>query len=274
MGPRGQPAGITRLGISGEPMADVRPPPPVWALVTLAFAVALAAGVVLYFQLGTIGLLVLAVGTTAVLAALLVALSYRQSAVLAELAALQRRQVDLAEGRTGDATTGGDALTSGTPTGDGGAPAPAPVVTASGLAADGDRLRVDLRNDGGAPAADLRIAVAASVAADPRDGAATPLSRASAAGDGPGDTGPETLAPGERGTFTAVPTVRVTDDDGAWTAPFGDAVARLRERATGDVSVSVAVEHAGTAGGTVRKPLAAGAVDPADDPTLADVCEG
>jgi hypothetical protein len=78
-------------------MDDLRAPPPVWAIAGLALAVAAAAGFVLYFQLGSVGLDGLAVATGGVLASLLVALYYRQTAIMAEQTALQRRQTELLE---------------------------------------------------------------------------------------------------------------------------------------------------------------------------------
>jgi hypothetical protein len=78
-------------------MDDLRAPPPVWAIAGLALAVAAAAGFVLYFQLGSVGLDGLAVATGGVLASLLVALYYRQTAIMAEQTTLQRRQTELLE---------------------------------------------------------------------------------------------------------------------------------------------------------------------------------
>jgi hypothetical protein len=195
-------------------MEDVRPPPPVWAIVVLSFAVAFAAGVVLYFQLGTVGLDALAVATAAVLSSLLVALYYRQSAVAAEQTELQRRQLELVERLTDRVGTNEDerppasersvddpatdpASTSrpgadprrnqpGTepepnPTRSPGREPQAarPALEFGAYEFRGDELRVDLANAGDAPATDLRLVVDVAVPAEGLWGgtATTPLDR-------------------------------------------------------------------------------------------------
>jgi hypothetical protein len=187
-------------------MADVRPPPPIWAIAVLGFVVAFVAGVVVYFQLGTVGLDALAVATAAVVAALLVALYYRQTALVAEQTAIQRRQLELVErladrtdGDGADSRTGRRRSVDGSTADGAGHPGPSWPGVDSGLARsdpgdagqgsgrlhggsgpavgrpvlelgpyeiDGDEFVVELGNGGDAPASDLRLVVDVAVSSD------------------------------------------------------------------------------------------------------------
>ena len=250
-------------------MEDVRPPPPVWAIVVLSFAVAFAAGVVLYFQLGTVGLDALAVATAAVLSSLLVALYYRQSAVAAEQTELQRRQLELVERltdrvgtnederppaseRSVDDPTVGPASISRTGTdtdprqnqfrtepepnptrSPGREPRAArPALEFGAYEFRGDELRVDLANAGDAPATDLRLVVDVAVPAEGLWGgtATTPLDRGDTGRD-PTDAQPSRDRPSEAGESRGDAT-RPTDrpDD---PRPSADGPAAARERREG-----------------------------------------
>jgi membrane protein implicated in regulation of membrane protease activity len=260
-------------------MDDVPSPPPLWAVLAVAAALVAAAAYVLYFQLGTVGLHALAIIVGALALTALVALHYRQTALLARQAELQRRQLRLREER--------------------GAPS-RPAVELGPVEVDGDEIAVSLSNGGSVAVRELSLVVDSAFPDDGGFGGATavaPLRRAATDGgtfaprrdagrepepdaDAPPSRphgGADALGPGETDQrFAAGPELAFVAPDGTeHVAPVDEALVRLGEANAGRVAVRVALEHADADGGRTRQYVTGGVASPdADDRRLADVVHG
>jgi hypothetical protein len=250
-------------------MDDVPSPPPLWAVLAAAVAVVAAAAYVLYFQLGTVGLHALAVVVGALAVTALVALHYRQTALLARQAVLQRRQLRLDEERA----------------------RPSAAVELGPVEVDGDELAVSLSNGGRVAVRELSLVVDSAFPDGAGfDGASATVPLRRAATDGgtlapvrdrdtaPGrsadrDAESGALHPGETNQrFAAGPRLAFVAPDGTeHVASVGDALARLSRADAGRVAVRVALEHPDADGGTTRQYVTGGVATPDGDPRLADV---